>query len=223
MVDKANSINIVGITDGFVPSLGTLQTTLIPESINSQIPIELNVVPSHFPIPVDGIIGKDFIKTNKCILDYLSMTFSVRFNNELIAIPITDESNQFYLVPPRCEVIRKFTVTRSNKAQIIEHKEIFPGVFVASCIIDPQNSFLKILNTNSRAVEVNKILKLKSENFENYTISNKPLPSHLRKSELLKIISKKAPAYASNEILQLCDNFCDIFAMPGDKHSVNNF
>lgn len=223
MVDKANSINIVGITDGFVPSLGTLQTTLIPASINSQIPIELNVVPSPFPIPVDGIIGKDFIKTNKCILDYLSMTFSVRFNNELIAIPITDELNQFYLVPPRCEVIRKFTVTRSNKAQIIEHKEIFPGVFVASCIIDPQNSFLKILNTNSRAVEVNKILKLKSENLENYTISNKPLPSHLRKSELLKIISKKVPAYASNEILQLCENYGDIFAMPGDKHSVNNF
>lgn len=44
----------------------------------TEIKTKLNVVSNDFPIPVDGILGKDFIYSSFCKLDYGDMTFTIR-------------------------------------------------------------------------------------------------------------------------------------------------
>ena len=61
-VDKNNISHIVGITDGHVKSLGTIHTILTPDQSPHSVEKELSIVPKDFPIPADGILGKDFIK-----------------------------------------------------------------------------------------------------------------------------------------------------------------
>lgn len=104
------------------------------------IEVELTVVPNNFPIPVDGIIGKDFIKAHDCVLDYSTMTFTIRHAGSSISLPIIDDSlkNNYHTIAPRCEVIRHFRlISNRTKDQVVSKTEIFPGVFVASTIVNP--------------------------------------------------------------------------------------
>lgn len=56
--------------------------------------------------------------------------------------------------------------------QVIPKQEIFSGVFIASAIVNPRCCYLKILNTNSRRVDVPKILKLKSTELSDFNVVN---------------------------------------------------
>lgn len=211
-------------------SLGTIQTALLFGLSHIPVELEFTVVPTNFPIPVDGIIGKDFIKYYQCSLDYFTNTFTVRHTNNLFEIPILDNTCQsnYHLIPPRCEVIRYFTlVTDKFQDQLVSNQEIFPGVFIATTIIDPQCCFLKILNTNFRPVEIKKVLNLSTEDLKNY----KHLANHKnsncfnpnRQEVLSSILKSNLPKHAPDSLLNLCHQYADIFYLPGDKHSVNNF
>lgn len=222
---RENVINIVGITEGSVKSLGTILSSLIFKN-NTNIELEFTVVPDNFPIPVDGIIGKDFLKKYKCSLDYLSMNFTIRYKQLLIETPITDTKNEekYHLIPPRCEVIKLFRlITDTTNDHVIDNTEIFPGVFIASAIVNPQNCFLRILNTNNRPVEVKKILKLSAKDFNEYQILSIEQHTNNREDALMKILSKNIPEYAPQSLSKLCKSYADIFTLPGDIHSVNNF
>lgn len=114
-IDTETITEIFGVTHGSVKSLGTLHTSLItPNKLD--LPIQLVVVSPDFPIPVDGIIGRDFIKKYRCNLDYLNFTFSIRPDNDVINIPILDHtmSNSHYVIPGRCEVIRHFRLVNTD-------------------------------------------------------------------------------------------------------------
>lgn len=39
----------------------------------------------------------------------------------------------------------------------------------------------------------------------------------------MKTLSENMPDYAPQSLIQLCKDYSDIFALPEDKHSVNNF
>lgn len=62
IIDRYDIINITGVTDGTVVSLGTIQSELILGEEKRPVNIEFHVVPANFPIPTDGIIGREFIK-----------------------------------------------------------------------------------------------------------------------------------------------------------------
>lgn len=75
----------------------------------------------------------------------------MRHASNLFDIPILDNTchSNYNLIPPRCEVIRYFTLdTDKINDQVVSNQEIFPGVFIATTIVDPKCYFLKLLNTN---------------------------------------------------------------------------
>lgn len=84
--NENDTIDIKGITNDLISSFGTIYINLQFNDVSvSQI---FHVVPDDFAIPSDGILGKDFIKKFKCVLDYGSMKFTMRLSNKSISIPI---------------------------------------------------------------------------------------------------------------------------------------
>lgn len=69
---------------------------------NISICHKFHVVPDDFGIPADGIIGKDFLKIHKCLIDYDEMSLSFQFNNVNISIPILEgPSDNIITLPAR--------------------------------------------------------------------------------------------------------------------------
>lgn len=82
-------------------------------------------VDSDFPIPVDGILGLDFIEGHKCKLDYDNWNLTVKINNrQAISIPIFDSPDgqgQFLIVPARSEVVRRIELTTKEDYILIHN------------------------------------------------------------------------------------------------------
>lgn len=227
-MDTSSRVNIIGVTDGQVKSLGIIQTFLIPNISHPGFAAELTVVPSSFPIPVDGIIGKDFIKAFTCVLDYLSMKFTIRNGKHSVSLDIIEDGftpDNFHVIPARCEVIREFKLLNTTpNDQVVNKQQIFPGVFIGSSIVNPKRCFLRVLNTNQRPVDIKKCLTLKTEALDDFHVAQQDesnFPSRCK--QLLEVLSRNIPDHAPSDLRKLCEEYSDIFALPGDKHTVNNF
>lgn len=226
IIRSDNIINIIGVTDGSVKSLGTIQTQLLLGDNEYPVDLEFTVVPANFPIPVDGIIGKDFIKAHNCLLDYKQYTFSITVDDKTFNVPIhsNDQLSNYHLLPARCEVIRHFNLQCDSKHdQVILHQEIHPGVFISNAIVDPKSCFLRILNTNFKPLEIRKTLKLETSSLDNFSFIEHSQYSSNRDEELKPLLQNAIPKHAPESLFKLCSNYSDIFALPNDKHSVNNF
>lgn len=214
------------MTEGHVTSLGTTQSNFLFNTDHIELEIDFAVVGDNFPISVDGIIGKDFIKVNSCTLDYSSMNFIIRHDDKLIEIPIINDNDNdnYHTIPPRCEVVQSFRlIADSTDDQVVDNLEIFPGVLIARCIVNPQKCFLRILNTNNKPVEVKKILKLQSQNLNNFNVLSIKNSITNREDILLKTLSPNIPNHAPQALTELCTDYSDIFALPEDKYTTNNF
>lgn len=99
-----------GITSEYQNSLGSTTLTLIFRHLS--IEHKIHIVPDIFQIPAHGIIGKDFIKRNKCLLDFDQMTFTVRPKNEhSVKIDIQSEIIRgLSAVPARSETFKMFRI-----------------------------------------------------------------------------------------------------------------
>lgn len=217
IINKSNIINIFGVTEGIVKSLGTIHTLLLVGYSDVEIETEFIVVPSDFPIPVDGILGKDFIKLHRCSLNYNNFNFVIRFRGETFNVPIIDnrETARCHRISGRCEVIKQFRLnSHSTDDQVVENTEIHPGIFIARCIVNPQKCFLRILNTTNQIVEIDKVLNLQSTNVNEYKILSIQQTTTDRSKSLLKILSKNFPDYSPESLVELCTTYSDIFALP---------
>jgi len=52
---REDKLPIVGVTDGFIESLSSIQVSLM------MYPLRIDVVLDNFPIPQEGILGTDFL------------------------------------------------------------------------------------------------------------------------------------------------------------------
>lgn len=70
--DRITRLN--GIGQGLVSTIGTITTDLILDLTVENVIIShrFHVTNDDFPIPCDGIIGLDFIKTYNCVLDQMT-------------------------------------------------------------------------------------------------------------------------------------------------------
>lgn len=91
-IDKNDTINIKGVTDGNTSTLGRIALELDLDKYPLQH--KFHVVTDEFNMPSDGILGKDFIKKYKCIINYKNYTVSFKVNNFLITIPIFHGPNE---------------------------------------------------------------------------------------------------------------------------------
>ena len=67
---------------------------------------KFHIVDNHFPIPTDGILGRDFLTKYRCKIDFDPWLLTLTTNQQEIAIPIEDNFKQSLYLPARHEVTR---------------------------------------------------------------------------------------------------------------------
>lgn len=216
---------MTGITDEKRYSLGTLNFMLHVNHLN--IEHEFHVVPDEFRIPTHGIIGKDFIWKHFCLLDYGSMKMTVRPEGFPPAtIPIqTEIMKGISSIPPRAQTFKMFHIRSRKFPCIIEPQQISDDIFIPTTIAHTPETWVRVLNTSNDIKLVNTD-QLKLSSIDDYNIAKfeKDIEtSTIRKNELTQALENKIPQHARGMLLPLCQEFADIFHLPNDSSSVNNF
>ena len=188
---------------------------------NYYLPITLHVVSDYFAIPCDGIIGADFLKQHKAKIDYLTNSFTIQRPKTLTVPLIDDVQKQIFVIPPRSEVVRYIPFDISGE-YVVQNGQVDVGIFVASSIISEKSSYVRILNTNNNpcTIEPNQIKLIPLENFEILKLESTTVEKN---DEILKKISKNVPDYLQVELQNLCNRFIDVFTLPNEKLTKNNF
>lgn len=190
--DETNVINIKGITHDSLKSLGTIHVGLYTEQ--DVIDHEFHVVPDEFNIDSDGIIGKDFLAFYRCKIDYEDMTFTInnRYSNIFRLTHGPDELTM--TVPPRSEVVRKFTIVGEQEC-VVDQIMLAPGVYTARTIVSPHEAYIRVINTTDRPQKVGKAIRETEllTNFEIYQ-ADAVVEDAKRIEQLRKIIQKNVPS-----------------------------
>lgn len=222
-INDSNIIRIRGVTNGKTDSFGTIDTEIKID--NNEIPHTFHVVSDNFGIPSDGIIGRDFIRKHSCNIDYESNTLEFKYNNLEFSLTIHDTINEDTIVlPPRAEIFRYCKIANFDQPKVIKNHEIDSGIFVATTIAYKPKIFLRILNTTEETKTIKNIIT-ETENLDEYDIFalNDHEKQEYRKSEINEIISKNTPKHVTSKLNDLCMKYSNIFALPTDKMTQNNF
>lgn len=127
-------ISMKGITDERCLSLGSVSIILIFEHLS--IAHKIHVVQDDFQIPAHGILGKDFIKLQKCQIDYGEMTFTVRPKGQTPAtISIRAEIIRgLSALPPSSETFKIFRIKSREFPCVIPSQTIKENVYIPTTI-----------------------------------------------------------------------------------------
>lgn len=222
--DSSERIRIKGVTDGSITSLGTISTKLFVSKF--AIAHKFHIVPDMFNIPADGILGKDFLKKFRCKIDYQDMTLALVVKDSIVVMPIIEGPQcDTTVIPARSEVIRSFRIQNFTSPQVIDSQEIAKGVFIARTIAHSSDPLIRVVNTTTETRIVSNIIE-KTENLSNFNIyhmSHAIDNSQNRTNELIKIIENHTPIHARQNLIPLCEQYSDVFALDSDQMTVNNF
>lgn len=222
-VDDSNTIKIRGVTKGIIETYGIVQTDILIN--NNTIPQEFHVVSDDFGIPSDGIIGRDFIKRHKCIIDYDNMALTFWINGNSISFKIYDSiDSDTVILPPRSEVFRIFKIDNFKEPQYIPNLEIANGIFSSSTFAFNNTAIIRVMNTHNETKTISNIIS-NTENLSNYYVYtfDTTTNSENRTEQLAKIIKQNSPEHIQPELLNLCTKYSDIFSLESDKLTQNNF
>lgn len=188
---------------------------------------QFQIVDNDFPVPSDGILGLDFLQKYNCKLDYdqdnWKLILRPNFLNFDIVLPISNTyNNNAFILPPRCEVIRRIEIKSKHKELLIHNQQVKPGIFVGRTIVSNISPYIRILNTTNDIQIINEITIdcEKLSNFDTFAVKSY---ENSDKSEAIKILQKNFPLFVKEKLTDLCSNFQDIFALETDILSVNNF
>lgn len=220
-VNRADNIKIQGVTDGLTYSIGRTETQLYIDDFT--LNHTFHIVENNFPIPSDGILGRDFITKYKCKLDYFDWTMTLQIGSQRITLPIYNSPEEDSIIaPPRCEIVRKLhKLEKLNGSAVITNKEVSPGVFIASSVVSNTSPFIKILNTTFESATI-KNADVEFTNLNNYFIYYVKTNLENRESLLMQEL-KHIPDVAKEDMVALCKEYSDIFALNTDKLTTNNF
>lgn len=222
-VDNSKIIDIKGVTEGLTKSLGIINTEIWVKN-NQTIGHNFHVVSDDFPIPGDGILGRDFLIKYSANLDYGRWTLNLRYFNKNFVIPILSgvEENQIH-IPPRCEVIRQIPSLKNiSESVLVLNKEPLPGVFIARTVVSPGEGLVKIMNTTFESV-ILKNIQLEVISLDKFNIYNINADHNDRHEKLMNQLNKEMPDFIQSEVISLCKDYSDIFALKDDILTVNNF
>lgn len=227
LVNVQEKCNITGINRESIETLGTISTQInLPNG--NKIPQKFQIVSQEIPIPTDGILGRDFLVNYKCIINYDTWILNGYHNHsEQFELTIEDSLNGDLILPPRCEVFRKFDTRHLKEEFVLEATELEAGVFCSNSILTPNESIIKIINTTHKSVKIPKACPsgiTPLSKYEIYTFNQ--CTQDNRNETLFKElnIDDKLIDYDTKEKLnQLCAKYNDIFALQSDILSHNNF
>lgn len=131
-------------------------------------------------------------------------------------------------IPARCEVIRRIKINAPTNSTnlVIFHKEIAPGVIIASTVLNRKNPYVRILNINTTNVTIPDIT-VEAESLDDYEIykTDKNLSKRTKKvlDKLLKNFPKHPTMQAKSDLEDLFIEYADTFALEDEPISCNNF
>lgn len=153
LINLTERIRLTGITDDTIETIASAETDLYFEG-GLCIKHKFHLVNDEFPIMTDGILGRDFLSSHRCIIDYESWLLKFNVNNEEITIPIYDNLNNGFILPKRSEVVRRIINIPCTYDMVVHSQEILPGVFCGNTIISPNNPYVKFINTTENPVHI---------------------------------------------------------------------
>lgn len=223
--DTSQIIKIKGITNDVIYSHGTISVEFFFNDII--ISHKFHVVPDEFNIPSEGIIGRDFNKRFHCVMDYGDMTFLIKTKDANIKLNIMNEPEEnISILAARCETYRIFHIQNFSGPSLIPAQEISPGIIIPNTIAHTADTIVRVLNTSTSTESVNNTIfnAIPLTNFDIFTI-NKINDNKIkeRNNKLIQYFSKSTPSHVRKETLELCMKYSDIFALPEDKMTTNNF
>lgn len=222
LVDQNETIFIKGITNATIQTTGS--THLQIHLGNQIITHKFHIVPDIFNIHVEGIIGKDFLKKYKCLINYENMQLTINTGTTTRILTICDGPHDHtFIIPPRTVITKQFRIA-SNDPCVVSNRELQPGVFVARTIVNAPDAHLQILNTRDCPVQISKQI-LTFEPLSDYHVYNidKTQPNENRSKQLTELLTKRIPLQYRDNLIPLLSEFNDIFAMPSDPMTINNF
>jgi len=209
-------IKLTGITGHSITTIGKTYATIL--LTNEIIKHPIYIVKDENSMEYDGILGADFIRKNKISCNY--GTKEVRIG-----------STSFKLFPyrritlkPRCETIVQVIANR-NTIGITQAEETSPGIFIGSCLVEPQEFVcpVSILNTTESEAEIQVpqiiIEEVAIDAFPMNCIKAKavsdPLVSREEKiKDLLR--TNHLNSEEKKALINICTEFSDIFHLEGD-------
>ncbi|RYE25800.1 MAG: hypothetical protein EOP45_04435 [Sphingobacteriaceae bacterium] len=156
------------------------------------------------------------------------MTVTIRPPNmREITIPIrTEVLEGLAAIPARCETYRTFHVESTKFPCIIEPQEIENDVFVATTVAYQPNTVVRVLNINEdiKLVSTKTLKTVSLDSYDIFRIRNNHNNINEQRLNILRnLLEKRIPKHAIADLMPLCMEFNDIFHIPGDKATVNNF
>lgn len=220
----SDKCDIIGIGQGNTSTIGTTHANLL---INGMlIPHKFHIVEKIFPIPTDGILGRDFLVTYNCKIDYESWLLHIPMNSETLELPIVNNFQRQTIIPARCEIIRRLNNTNLAEDSVIFSQEISDGVFCANSIVSKNSCFIKFINTtnNDFILPLGFTPKHAPLAKYHYYASNDVPCDEMRKQKLKnEIITQHLEPNIKQKVETLCQEFNDIFSLENDILTHNNF
>lgn len=226
IVDFNKKLRITGVTEGVTETIAEAQTSVTFDN-NLKLVHSFQLVSENFPIPTDGILGRDFLVKFRCTIDYDNWLLNFNFQNHSICIPIEDSINNSIILPPRCEVIRRLPNFSVTEDSIVLSQEILPGVFCGNTIVSSNSPYIKFVNTTQSQVAISNFHPI-CEPLHDYVRVNKPTENLAMKKERIQNIFSKInfneiPSYVHSSLKKLIEKYSDIFSLENEKLSHNNF
>lgn len=220
-IDNRQRCKFSGITQGYTYSLGKI-TAHLNLCDGYSVTHDFQVVKDDFPLPVDAILGEDFLKSFNCSIDYFKSQLLIRTRDKIFKVSFSQASHDPYQIPPRCQVFRKIPLEITSDS-VVHSAQIGEGLFVANTLISPTSKYIRVINTTDdyQKLDINKV---EFSPLTDYVIIDEiKAPDKNRKQKVLDLISKNTGKSCLNEFLKLSEHYTDIFALPDEKLSVNNF
>lgn len=217
---------VSGITNEKIQSIGITHTNI--EINGMQIPVSFQIVNNDFPIPTDGILGRDFLTLYKCNIDYDNYLLHLKYNDENIMLNIEDNLNGGFIIPQRCEVVRKITqLTTCTEDMLLCSEELYPGVFIGNTIVNSFSPYGKFINTTDKPIYIFNYKPYLSplKNFDLLHINhNNSIRKEQRQQTIIESLKlKQQSPEIELKLTQLLKAYEDIFHLPGDTLQTNNF
>lgn len=128
IVNIAKKNKLTRISDKTIETLASTDTEIFFEN-GLKVKHSFQLVSKNFPIQTDGILGRDFLTTNRCKIDYDSWLLHFDIGNKTISIPIEDNFKDGFILPQRSETIRKLSKRVYPSDMVVHAQEIQTGFF----------------------------------------------------------------------------------------------
>lgn len=216
---------ITGINDNPIITLAQCSGNIYIDH-ETKIKQKFQIVSDNFPLPCDGILGKDFLQTNSCIIDYSKNILKIPINGKHFNFKLSPYNKFSEIIPARSEKLIKIPFdSMKNGDYVFMSNEISEGIYLANSIININDNFAfsSIMNSTENDFDL-KNFDFKIEPLENYNVfyfdqffenSNSS-----RLSELETLINfEHMNVEESESITKICRDFNDIFLLANDKLS----